>query len=298
MTVSTPFFSARPGRAPAFTSALDPLADVALVMPCYNEAERLNAGAIAGFVRAHPGLRLILVNDGSRDATLARLMALQADCPDQVSVLDLAQNSGKAEAVRQGMLFALATGAPLIAYWDADLATPLDCAEDFARVAQRHPGLQVIFGSRRQMLGHRIHRTPMRRAVSRACATLARLALGLPVADSQCGAKMLRAGPALAAALAQPFRAGWLFDVELFARIKAALGGAAAEGFYEYPLPEWQEVAGSKVTGRAILRAGLAMLRLIAETRGLVAPGPLPDAARVRTVAPPMTAAQAGGLAA
>jgi dolichyl-phosphate beta-glucosyltransferase len=192
---------------------------VALVMPCYNEAKRLDAPRIVNFVIANPNVTLILVNDGSKDDTLSMALAMQALAPAQITVLDLAKNGGKAEAVRQGLCHALTTDAPLVAYWDADLATPLDAVEDFARIAQRDPSLEVIFGSRRQMLGHRIRRTLSRRVISRLCASMARMALGMPVADTQCGAKMLRATPALRAAVAAPFTAGWLFDVELFARL-------------------------------------------------------------------------------
>jgi hypothetical protein len=105
---------------------------------------------------------------------------------------------------------------------------------------------------------------------------MARVAVGLPIGDTQCGAKLLRNSPRLRQALARPFSAGWLFDVELFSRIAAT--ASSTHAFYEFPLPEWTEVAGSKVTGRAIRRAGLAMLRLIAERRlGLPARAALTD---------------------
>ena len=57
----------------------------------------------------------------------------------------------------------------------------------------------------------------------------------------------------------------------------AATAGSP-NAFYEYPLTEWTEVPGSKVTGRAVRRAGFAMLRLIAERRlGLPALPPVTD---------------------
>jgi dolichyl-phosphate beta-glucosyltransferase len=247
-----------PHPAPALT----------LVVPCYNEALRLQPKRILSFVDANPRVRLLMVNDGSTDETLIRLRALAANRPGRIAVHDLPQNRGKAEAVRAGLQRAIADGAELTGYWDADLATPLELVEDFLRIADRHDETEVIFGSRRTMLGHRVRRTAGRRAVSRLCAGLARLAIGLPVADTQCGAKILRTTPALAAAVAQPFTAAWLFDVELFARIaRAGSRSEAAHRFYELPLSEWAEVPGSKVTTRAILRSGLRMLRLIAELR-------------------------------
>ncbi len=240
--------------------------ELALVMPCYNEANRLDAEKILDFMRCHPSFHLILVNDGSKDTTLDVLISMSSALPHQVTVIDLPVNGGKAEAVRQGLLHALTTGAPLVAYWDADLATPLEALDDFSRVAKRHPEITVMFGSRRQLLGHRIRRTLVRKVISRACSTMARMALGLAIADTQCGAKLLRANDALHHAVATPFTAGWLFDVELFARVRRA-SKQATGGFYEFPLPQWDEIPGSKVSGGAVVKSGIRMLGLIAEYR-------------------------------
>jgi len=241
-------------------------AQVAIVVPCYNEARRLDLAAFSTFLRQTPEVRLVFVNDGSRDDTLSVLSILQATHPDQVEVLSLSRNSGKAEAVRQGLIYAAHGDCTFLGYWDADLATPLDAINDFTRVANRYAEIEVVYGARLQLLGHRVHRTLPRRIISRICARLARIAVGLPIGDTQCGAKLLRNSPRLAQSLARPFSAGWLFDVELLSRI-AETAASPGKAFYEYPLPEWTEVPGSKVTGRAVRRAGLAMLRLIAERR-------------------------------
>ena len=85
----------------------DPLT---VVVPCYNEAERLDGGPLLAFLDARPEARLVFVNDGSTDATGDRLAALAAERPDRIHVLSLNPNGGKAEAVRQGMLWAIAAG--------------------------------------------------------------------------------------------------------------------------------------------------------------------------------------------
>ena len=255
---------------PLFPGATLHVDRAAIVVPCYNEEKRLDVPAFLDFLQRAPEVRFVFVNDGSSDATLSVLATLHAAHPDQVEVLSLSRNSGKAEAVRQGLQYAVASGIEFVGYWDADLATPLEAIDDFLRVANRYSETEVVYGARLQLLGHRVSRTLSRRIVSRICARMARIAVGLPIGDTQCGAKLLRNSARLRQAVAQPFTAGWLFDVELFSRIAAAAGSAHA--FYEYPLPEWTEIPGSKVTGRAIRRAGLAMLRLIAERRlGLAA---------------------------
>lgn len=239
---------------------------IVIVVPCYNEAERLDTGAFSIFLETERAVDLVFVNDGSRDATLDVLGSLHAAHPDRIEVISLRTNSGKAEAVRQGLLHAARRDTAFIGYWDADLATPLDAIEDFARIGRRFGEVDVIFGARRRMLGHRVKRTARRRAVSRVCATLARFAVRLPIGDTQCGAKLLRNSPRLVAALSTPFSAGWLFDVELFTRISAGTAHRQ-DAFYELPLAQWTEIPGSKVSGRAILRSGFAMLRLIGESR-------------------------------
>lgn len=255
-----------------------------IVVPCYNEETRLDVHAFSSFLAANADIAFVFVNDGSRDGTLDVLSGLKRAFPDRVTVLSLSQNSGKAEAVRQGLLHATATGAELTGYWDADLATPLSSLPDFLAIARRHLQVAVILGSRRALLGHRIDRTPGRRAVSAVCAMLARRAVALPVADTQCGVKLLRNTAALKAAVAQPFTTGWLFDVELIGRLADTL--PRRQAFYELPLSEWNEVAGSKVKPSAIVKSGLRMLRLIAERRlGLrlarPAAAPVPTAVEV-----------------
>ena len=235
-----------------------------IVVPCYNEANRLNATAFLDILAVNPSLSFVFVNDGSRDATFQRLQTMQVANRAQIEVINLRQNAGKAEAVRAGLHFATDSGADFVGYWDADLATPLNAIADFVGVMDRYADLTVVYGARRQLLGHRINRTMSRRAISRICAALARVAVGLPIGDTQCGAKLLRNTPAVKAAIAEPFAAGWLFDVELFTRIARAVAQPTTR-FYEFPLAEWEEVGGSKVSRKAIARAGVQMLRLIAQ---------------------------------
>jgi dolichyl-phosphate beta-glucosyltransferase len=261
-----------PTNSPAFDNATPVdagIVETMIVVPCYNEEARLNGEAFLKTLADNPHLSFVFVNDGSADRTHERLLSLQLAMPQQVEVISLRQNSGKAEAVRVGLQYASRMGAEMIGYWDADLATPLNAIADFETVMERYSDINVVYGARRQMLGHRINRTIKRRTVSRICAGLGRLAVGLPIGDTQCGAKLLRNTSSLRAAVAEPFTAGWLFDVELFTRIASATK-KSKHGFYEMPLAEWEEIAGSKVSGRAILRSGMQMLRLIGRRYALI----------------------------
>ena len=105
-----------------------------IVVPCYNEARRLNTRAFTQFRTTGYWVEFLFVNDGSADGTLEMLQQLQCASPDTIRVRDQQPNQGKAEAVRTGMLDALETDADFVGYWDADLATPLTALPGFLQV--------------------------------------------------------------------------------------------------------------------------------------------------------------------
>lgn len=226
------------------------MSQTSLVVPCYNEADRLDVPAFQRFAESGAA-RLVLVNDGSRDATLAVLEKIRAAAPGQVTVVDLTPNGGKAEAVRRGMIEALRSGSEFVGFWDADLATPFDALPEFVDQLQSSPHLEVVIGSRVRLLGRTIDRQASRHYAGRVFATAASLALQLPVYDTQCGAKLFRSTSQLNAALAKPFMSKWVFDVELLARLGSRDGsyspGRLYDTVYEAPLREWRDVAGSKL---------------------------------------------------
>lgn len=237
---------------------------VTWVVPCFNEAARLDREAFADLVRQSMPASLILVDDGSTDETPAVLRSLADDVGSGTAIVTLASNQGKAEAVRQGLLRALEGSADILGYVDADLATP---PAELARLVAliRQGEHQVLIGSRVQLLGRAIHRSPLRHYLGRIFATAASLSLGLPVYDTQCGAKLFRRTPALAAALDRPFASRWAFDVELLARLlhpPAGIAPISVERAREEPLLAWRHVPGSKIRPIAALRSGIDLVRL------------------------------------
>ena len=108
----------------------------------------------------------------------------------------------------------------------------------------------MIFGSRVRLLGHFVHRRAIRHYLGRCFATAVSIMLGLPIYDTQCGAKLFRITPELKSILATPFQSRWIFDVEIIARFMALHkkdASFADDVIYESPLPRWEDVAGSKV---------------------------------------------------
>jgi len=227
-----------------------PTEGLVIVVPCYNEAGRLQPQRFFEFLAQDHLVNFLFVNDGSRDETLHVLELLREKYPDRICVLDKQLNGGKAEAVRSGMLTAINHHAAVAGYWDADLATPLEVIPQLAARLADDPKLEMVFGSRVRLLGHAIHRKTLRHYLGRCFATGVSIVLGLPIYDTQCGAKLFRVTPALRFILASPFQSRWIFDVEVIARFLAFHHGDrsfAFQAIYESPLPRWEDVAGSKV---------------------------------------------------
>ncbi len=230
---------------------------LALVIPAWNEATRLRDAAFLEFVTSQEHVDLRFVDDGSTDATSEKLEAIRRRAPQRIVVQRLEPNRGKGEAVRLGMRAALDAGYSLVGYLDADLAAPLDTALLLRDALLADPALAMVLGSRVKLLGWRITRSERRHYLGRIFATCASLALSLPVYDTQCGAKALRAGAATDAALATPFLSRWLFDVELIARFRD-VGGAMRE----VPLPVWEDPGGSSLRARDFLGAPAELWRI------------------------------------
>ena len=235
-----------------------------IVVPCYNEEIRLDTGAFREYLSRSSSVNVIFVDDGSSDRTLDCLRLLQSEFPEKVDLLANTVNAGKAEAVRAGMLRALANPkVTIIGFWDADLATPLHAVEDLLGVFSSHPFVDIVFGSRVKLLGRDIERRAVRHYLGRVFATCASLVLGLPVYDTQCGAKLFRATPELANVLERPFLSRWIFDVELVARfIQVNHGGRdqVRNLIYEFPLNSWKDVPGSKLRAKDFLIAAKELL--------------------------------------
>lgn len=240
----------------------DPV-DTIVVIPCYNEEHRLDVDAFVRFSREEERVRLLFVDDGSTDATAAVLGDVHDRAGQRVSVLTLPRNSGKAEAVRRGVLAALDRSPLVTGYWDADLSTSLDEIPVMRELLLEDPRRLAVIGARVRLLGRRIERSGFRHYAGRAFATAASLRLGLPVYDTQCGAKLFRGGGEATAAFGRRFSSRWIFDVEILARLTRSVGRESVrDRIVEHPLAAWTHVGGSKLRVTDMLRACLELMRL------------------------------------
>ena len=237
--------------------------ETTIVVPSFNEAARLQPDAFREFVKKSPSCEFLFVDDGSQDETRLILECLEQSNGNRFQVLRLEQNQGKAEAVRQGLIRAIQGPAAYVGFWDADLATPLDAIPEFLDVFEERPDLQAVVGSRVKLLGRKIDRTAFRHYAGRVFATFASLVLGIPIYDTQCGAKLFRADAALQEVVSKRFLTTWIFDVELIARYGRAVKEVSLEDMiYELPLRRWTDVAGSKLKPKDFCKAVLELNRV------------------------------------
>jgi dolichyl-phosphate beta-glucosyltransferase len=178
-----------------------------LILPCFNEAERLprTLAAFLAQLSRRPGeAEVLVVDDGSTDETFAVASAV-ASKDARVRVIRTQPNRGKGFGVRTGVL---AAHGELVVFTDADGSYgPVDVEKVVAALADA----PVAIGSRNGgfatgPLARRLASTLFNRAI--------RALLRLPFRDTQCGLKGFRRQAAL-----QMFNRarldGFAFDAEL-----------------------------------------------------------------------------------
>lgn len=171
------------------TSKID---GASLVLPAYNERNRIEGclRSVAEWARARPGgwdWEVILVDDGSSDATLPAARQLAGELGLPLEILRHEENRGKGAAIRTGVL--ASSGNPVLVS-DVDLSTPLT---EWIKLAERLPSHPVAIGSRG--LGEdlvRLKQPFYRRLLGKAGNLLVRLLAVPGIHDTQCGFKLFR----------------------------------------------------------------------------------------------------------
>jgi dolichyl-phosphate beta-glucosyltransferase len=227
---------------------------IILVVPCFNEEKRLSPDEFISSLSLDPNLHWLFVDDGSRDGTELIIKQMIDKQPQRILFHKLIKNSGKGEAVRQGLLKAIESQSTLTGYFDADLATPMTEVFRLLKIFRQRNSQKVLFGARVFLLGRNIDRKRWRFWLGRCFALVASQMLKLKVYDTQCGAKLITNFPELKSCLENPFDSSWLFDVELIQRLLKK-GKLTVSDFFEEPLLQWTDVGGSKVKARAFLIA-------------------------------------------
>ena len=237
--------------------------DTCIVVPCFNEERRLRPADFLKGLDHLPSVTLLFVDDGSTDGTRDVLRSVCA-ATNRAAWLELPAHTGKAEAVRRGMVAALTRrDTRFVGYWDADLAAPLHEITRLRSVLLRRDDVDVVLGVRLRLLGHAVCQHSLRFLLGRVFAAAASAVLHHQFRDTQCGAKLFRATSRLREAVATPFRSRWIFDVELLRRCRTTGSPANAyAAIYEHPLEAWTSQADSKLTPWHYAWSGVELLGL------------------------------------
>ncbi len=241
---------------------------ICTIIPVYNEASRLEVEAYYDFVSVNSNQSLLFVNDGSSDTSMEVLNDLKNKNISQIHLLNLEINQGKAEAVRQGVLWINdKLEVDIFGYLDADLATPLSqipflCSEF------NNKNLQISFGSRIKIQGSQIERRVLRHYAGRIFATYSNIFLNLEIYDTQCGAKFFRNSDENMSVFEDKFITKWLFDLEIFIRFKKIVGNQIfPQKVKEMPLQIWTEKGGSKIKLQDIFYTPFQIIKIMLSSR-------------------------------
>ncbi len=236
--------------------------DLSIIIPAYNEEHRITPTleALHTFLAAQ-SLRaeILVVDDGSRDGTVAVVEALRARISGLRVVRQL-PNRGKGAAVRLGMLSAR---GPLRVMCDADGSMP---AGEMTRLLDEliSHRADIAIGSR-YVGGKTAANQPLyRRLWSRLCNQVIQRALVPGISDTQCGFKAFTA-EAARELFGKSRIDGWAFDLEILA-LAQRRGYAVSEVGVTWvddgrsrvnPLKDMWKVVSEAWTIRRNLRSGV-----------------------------------------
>jgi len=236
---------------------------VVIIIPCYNEADRLDTNKFIDYLSKNSHLHFIFIDDGSTDNTNLIIKQIILKFNSLASLLINETNKGKAESVRLGVIESYKMNPDFIGFLDADLAAPIEEIDNLLKIIKKDKTKEVVFASRIQLIGSEIKRNYFRHFFGRVFATVVSNILNLPVYDTQCGAKIF-SRKICDDIFYEQFISPWLFDVELFARLLNVYGmERTIQMSYEHPVSKWVDIDGSKVKPIYFLKAPFELLKIV-----------------------------------
>lgn len=189
-----------------------------IIIPCYNESNRLDINQFLQFSQQHENYKILFVNDGSRDNTLDILKKLSATS-ENISFINSKTNMGKSHAVRYGILTILEnynTSNTYIGFLDADLSISTTDIDQLYKTALLQPKLDFLYymKNKREYYKKKMFRSFISNVLNR----MNKILYNIDIQDTQCGCKIFKSEIAKIV-FKENFRSKWLFDLEIFLRL-------------------------------------------------------------------------------
>jgi dolichyl-phosphate beta-glucosyltransferase len=232
-----------------------------VIVPCFNEEFRLNIEYWNELI-SNLDYNWIFVNDGSTDQTKKKLDEING-----IKILELTQNSGKAEAIRFGVNHIINNQKDLdfvLAFIDSDGAFDLkDITRNFEIFSKKvlNDLYQTVWATRVALSGRRIDRSSLRHYISRIIISLIGLKFRNLPYDPQTGFKIFLINEDLRKIFETKFMTRWFFDIEIINRFKINSGYELK--IWEEPVNFWKDVNGSKLNFKQYIRVLRELLMVL-----------------------------------
>lgn len=217
---------------------------LSLVIPCYNESERIPAmletlKRFEGKWKAN--YEVIIVNDGSSDNTLELLkekLPTSLSKAKRLEFVDVQPNKGKGNALKEGMTYA---DGDFILTLDADMAaSPIDLNNWLSKLpGKTFKNNEILIGSREHEQS-KVDGNPLRKIMGVIFNLIIQILTPLNSRDTQCGFKLYP--KTIGKQLFKDLRfTGWAHDVEILYR-------AHQKGITIKSMPiSWKHIEGTKI---------------------------------------------------
>ena len=234
-----------------------------IVIPTYNEADNIAALAEALWALPLPGLRLLVVDDGSPDGTGDIVQSLRAPAGRRIDLIRRPGKLGLGSAYITGFRAALAAGAQAVGQMDADFSHSPLYIPGFLEALE---DADAVLGSRYVPGGRLDERWGLGRVLLSWFGNVyARTILGLRVRDATGGFRVWRRETLLGMPLERILSNGYVFQVEM-AYVAQRLGYRLVERPIYF---EDRRIGQSKMSFRIQVEASLRVWQVLLSHRGL-----------------------------
>ena len=234
-----------------------------MIVPCFNEEKRINLDYWNNLTEL-PNVNWIFVNDGSSDGTKSLLNQIENS-----SVINLESNSGKAEAIRKGILETFNKNQSEIfqfGYLDADSAFEIEDIKNVIKLFfSKESTYDSYWGSRVALSGRNIARNNLRHILSRILITIFGYRLGNLPYDPQTGFKVFKFSNEQMSIFDKNFSTKWFVDLEILLRFKSV--DKKDMKIWEEPVNSWKDIEGSKIRGLEIITVFRDLVKILSIIR-------------------------------